>query len=539
MQFTSRRPRVAMRSIAVCMFVLFLVGLGLQVLPSRDAQASAQQSQRQAQNARPNLEERIARSPADPEQLRHALAVSQVFQDVARAVGPSVVNITTMVEVQPMPQRSPFGPGRDPFRDPFFDDFFERFFGPRQSPQIQPQPQESPQNTEPQLRQRGLGSGLIIREDGLIVTNNHVVAGSSKITVRLTSGREYEATIVGTDPETDLAVLRIDAGETLTAATLGDSDLLNPGEWVIAVGSALGFENTVTTGVVSATGRRVGILGHVGGFENFIQTDAAINPGNSGGPLLNIFGEVIGINTAIATRTGGYMGIGFAIPSSMVDPIVRAIVDDGKVERGWLGVEVGELTQELAEAFHFSGTDGAVLTNITPGTPAEEADLRHGDIVTAINGTPIKDANQLRNTIALQRPGAKVTLKIFREGEILSKDVTLGLRPTLEELAAQQRERLPGAQRLGLSVEDLTPQMAQQMGLRRGGVLVTEVDQNSPAARVGIRPNHVILTVGRREVANVVEFNDALATLDLTRPFQLRILTERGMTYVSMRLPRN
>lgn len=520
MSFRRTTPPAAVVHGTIAAFLCVLVGAGLW-LPANfwDSEAQAVALQQTAPAA--PAEARLQRSPADPEDLQQALAVSRVFQDVARAIGPSVVNITTLDEVQRMPAQP-----RSPFDSDPFEDFFERFFGPRMQPRQFQQPQPAPQQ-EPELRRQGQASGLIVSEDGYIVTNFHVVGNADTIHVRLSNGQEYDATIVGTDPETDLAVLRIESEATLTPASFGDSQELNPGEWIIAVGSALGLENTVTTGVVSATGRQVGIIrdqmtGFVG-FEDFIQTDAAINPGNSGGPLLNLYGEVVGINTAIATRTGGYMGIGFAIPSNMVRPVVEAIIEDGEVRRGWLGVVMGDLTPELAEDFNFDSTDGVVLAEVTPGSPAEEAGLRHSDIIVSIDGRRMRSSNELRNTVAMQPPGTIIRVEVFREGETMTHTVTLGTRPTQEELAQQQRQRMPPTQRLGLNVRDLSPQMARQLGLPEGGVVVTDVERGSIAHRAGIAPNDLILSVGRRDVTSVQEYNEALAEHDLAEGVRLRV----------------
>lgn len=511
---------------AVLLTVSFFVGLGIsrhgvassgaavetiRLAPERSVETEA-------------VETRAAQPPKiDPERLRYALGLSEAFQEVARVVGPSVVNVSTTVRVAArtpgriVPQQ-PGVPGQP--RDPF-DDFFERFFGA---------PQQAPQQ---QFERRGQGSGVIVSDDGVIVTNNHVIVGANEIMVRLQDGREFEAQVVGTDPETDLAILRIEASG-LTAAQFGDSDSIRPGEIVVAIGSALGLEQTVTAGIISATGRSGMRLAT---YENFIQTDAAINPGNSGGPLVNLHGQVIGINTAIATRTGGYMGIGFAIPSSMVEPVLSSIVDDGRVSRGWLGISMDELTADLATSLGFSGTEGVIITEVTPESPAEEAGLKHGDIITSINRTPITDGNKLRNTVAVLRPGSEADVEIFREGQRKRVKVKLGTRPTMEEMIAQREApQAQQAQQIGITVGEVTAEMARQLGMRQPtGVIVTGVESGSLAQRVGIRAGDLILTVGTRDVRNTAEFNEEIGKQSLREGIRLRVRRDGITRFVMIR----
>jgi serine protease Do len=469
----------------------------------------------------------------DREQLRHAFALSELFQQVTREVGPAVVHINTTVPLAPralpglpMPGSPPAPGAPGAPRDPL-EEFFERFF--ERSPRSPMQPQPMPPDGE-QPQRRGQASGLIVSEEGLVITNNHVIMGAETITVRLNDAREFEATVVGADRESDLAVLRIDASG-LTPARFGDSDRLQPGEWVLAIGSAFGLENTVTAGIVSATGR-MGMGLAV--YENFIQTDAAINPGNSGGPLVNLYGEVIGINTAIATRTGGYMGIGFAIPSSMVQPIVQAIIEHGQVARGWLGIQMQELTPELAESYDFTGTDGVLVANVTAGGPAEDAGLRFGDIITRVGGTPVRNMAELRNAVGAAAPGAVVELEIVREGRRMTRDVTLGTRPTMEELTQQPAPTTEP--RLGLTIENLTPETARQLGIADArGVLVRAVEPRSLAAAAGIRPGDVVLSVGQREVHTVQEYQEAIGEEDLAEGVRMRIRRGEEIRIVVLR----
>jgi serine protease Do len=345
---------------------------------------------------------------------------------------------------------------------------------------------------------------------------------------------EYEAEVVGTDPETDLAIIRIK--ETgLIPARLGDSDRIEAGEWVVAVGNPLGLEHTVTAGIVSATGRMGLGLGLT--YENFIQTDAAINPGNSGGPLVNLAGEVIGINTAIATRTGGYMGVGFAIPSNMVKAVKRGLVDEGTVARGWLGITMEqEFTDELAESFGYPSTDGVLIADVEPDSPADLAGIHPGDIIVRVDGQRLRDLHELRNAIGMKAPGTRVELEIFRGGEYRTITVTLGLRD-LEQLTRTPDvpEREPTT-KIGIEVEEVTPRMAAQLGLRRPmGVVVRSVEPDSLAARAGIRPGDVVLSVGASDVNSPEEFQRAINAEDVHEGIRLRIVSQRVVRYVVLR----
>jgi serine protease Do len=433
--------------------------------------------------------------------MRELLSSDQLgpmgFQAVAKALRPSVVSINSVSRIRtraPRP-RTPFPDLPEEFRW-FFGPDIERFFE-------LPFPQE--------FIQRGLGSGVIVSEDGYVLTNYHVVAQAQEIEVTLSDGRRFPAKIVGTDERTDLAVLKIDA-RGLVPAVLGDSDKVEVGEWVVAIGSPFGLDQTVTAGIISAKGRAdVGIAD----YEDFIQTDAAINPGNSGGPLVNMRGEVIGINTAIASRSGGFMGIGFAIPSNMAKVVKDAIIAHGRMERGYLGITLQPLTEELAQSFGYSGTKGALVADVLPDEPAAKAGIQPGDIIVEYNGVPIESVNQLRNAVATTRPGTKVSIVVFRQGKRIElKDVEIGRFP--DELPSR---RLPAREEvvpdLGVSVQTLTPEVARQLGVpeTETSVVVTGVEPGSLAATAGIRPGDIIQVVGNRRVTNVAEFRDALRNL--------------------------
>lgn len=475
----------------------------------------------------PDLVGRVAyaveggQAAAAKEQLKTARDLSQAFQDVARAVRPSVVNVRSVqrIEIQRTPTLIPFFE-RFPGDDRFGRGFLERFFGGREQAPERPQ----------EFVRRGVGTGVIVSRDGYIVTNNHVVRDASSITVTLSDNRSFDAKIVGTDEKTDLAVLKINASD-LYPADLGDSDSLSVGEWVLAVGNPFGLTHTVTAGIISATGRaNVGIAD----YEDFIQTDAAINPGNSGGPLVSLDGKVIGINTAIATRTGTYEGIGFAIPSNMVRQVVDAIVKEGKVVRGWLGVAIQNLTDDLAASFRFEGREGVLVGDVTPGGPAERAGVRPEDIIVRYNGRKVSDVNQLRNLVAATRPGEKVELEVFRDGRGQTLRVEVGELASGQAMAANV-----GAEPsdLGLTVETLTPQVAEALNLRRAerGALVTHVQPESPAERCGLARGDVIIAVGDEPIEDAGELRKALSEADLNAGVRLRVLTDGMQRFVILK----
>ncbi len=320
----------------------------------------------------------------------------------------------------------------------------------------------------------------------------------------LQNGRKTTATIVGVDAKTDLAVIKIDE-KNLPSLTFGNSDTLDVGDWVIAVGNPFGLQATVTVGVVSAKGRNEL---HITDFEDFIQTDAAINPGNSGGPLLNIDGEVIGINTAIVSGSGGYMGIGFAIPSNMVKRIMDQLIKNGSVTRGFLGVTMQPVDSDLASYYKLSKVQGALITDVVKGSPAEQAGLKQEDIILSYNNFPLENLSAFRNAVSLMSPGSKVTLKILRDGKEQTVTVTIS---TLQEQAPVAAVANSSAQKLGVKVQALTAETAQQFGYTNDkGVVITSVEPNTPAAEVGLRPGSLIIAVNRKKIASVEEFNTAL-----------------------------
>ena len=451
---------------------------------------------------------------AAKDQLAKAADLSQAFQYVAKAMRPSVVSISSVRHIRSGVQRIPRGPeGLSPFFD---DDALERFFEFR-----------APQGN---FEQRGLGTGVIITRDGYVLTNNHVVDGADEVNVNLSDERTFPAKVVGVDDKSDLAVLKIDAGN-LVPARLGDSDAMEVGEWVLAVGSPFGLDQTVTAGIVSAKGRAdMGITD----YEDFIQTDAAINPGNSGGPLVNLKGEVVGINTAIASRTGGYMGVGFAIPSNMAQSVMDSIIENGSVERGFLGAGIQDLNEDLASSFGYKGTDGVLIGDIVADGPAAKAGLEPGDIVVKFNGKPTHKAHQLRNAVAATKPGARSTLDAVRNGKLIHLEVEVG-RLDNQAVAVRGRE---ASVDLGMTVQTLTAEVARQVGADDDeGVVVTAVEPGSVAGRVGLQPGDVILAIGNAAVKDVGDFREAVKAMDVSQGIRMQIMRDGGRRYVFFRGP--
>ncbi|HEX2229170.1 MAG TPA: DegQ family serine endoprotease [Candidatus Binatia bacterium] len=409
------------------------------------------------------------------------------FVALAKRMRPVVVNISTtqVSEMRGQSQQefgSPFGDD-DPFND-----FWRRFFG-------------GPMPRGPQ-RQRSLGSGFIIDADGSILTNNHVVENAQKIVVKLSNDQEYEAKVIGRDPKTDMAVIKIDAKTALSAASLGDSDGLEVGEWVVAIGNPFGLDSTITSGIVSAKGRHIG----QGPYDNFIQTDASINPGNSGGPLINLRGEVIGINTAIFSRTGGNMGIGFAIPINLAKELLPQLRGKGKVTRGYLGVLIQKVTPDIAESLGMERGYGALVANVSKDGPAEKAGVKVGDVIVEFDGKEVKDSADLPIIVARTPVDKKVRMKVLRDKKEVTLNVAVGELKDEEVVASA-----PEKGELGMTVQKLTPQLAENLGLDKpDGVVVTAVEPGSAAEEAGIRRGDVILEVDRKPVRGVEDYRKAI-----------------------------
>jgi len=415
----------------------------------------------------------------------------KAFAEVAKRVSPSVV----FIKVEKITDGQPVVESSSPFegQNPLGDQFLKHFFG-------------YPNSHEPQHQQRmvGQGSGFIFSKDGYILTNNHVVSGADKVMVKLQDGREYTATTIGTDPHSDIAVIKIDAKD-LPVVALGDSDRLEVGEWVLAIGNPFGLSHTLTAGIVSAKGRSS--LG-LADYENFIQTDAAINPGNSGGPLVNLDGEVIGINTAIFTRNGGYMGIGFAIPINMAKAIKNQLIKTGSVTRGYLGIIIQDLTPELKESFGLGDLKGVLIAEVTKDSPAEKSGLKHGDVIVEFDDKPVKNVSAFRNRVSLIAAGSKEKIIILRDKQSMVLNVTIGKLPGNDLVADAASHTLA---ELGITVQNLTPDLADKLGyLGEKGVVVTQVNPGTIASMAGLRPGTLIQEVNRKQVQNINEFKQAL-----------------------------
>lgn len=449
-----------------------------------------------------------------PQQAGDASISGQPFVAIAKQAKASVVNISSIKKT---------ARGAERFPSPFFDDpFFRRFFGEQFEGRM-PAPREH--------REQGLGSGVIVTSDGYIVTNNHVVEGADELTVSLPDKRTFKGKVVGTDPKTDVAVIKIDASD-LPVLPWGDAGQLQVGEMVLAVGNPFGLSQTVTMGIISAVGRaNMGIVD----YEDFIQTDAAINPGNSGGALVNLKGELIGINTAIFTQSGGYMGIGFAIPSNMAKSVMQNLIKHGKVIRGWIGVSIQEVTPDLAKEFGAVETTGALVADVMDDSPASKAKLERGDIITAYNSTAIHDPGQLRSLVAETAPGTTVTVSILREKKSQDIKVTIGELP--KELAkTNSRDSGKGEHALmGITVENLSSQ-SERFGRSKGraGVVVTDIEADSPAERAGLRTGDIIREINRKPVKDVRDFERLTNQLRPNAPVLL--LLNRGNATIFLSL---
>jgi serine protease Do len=414
------------------------------------------------------------------------------FAGLAEHLSPSVVNISSTQEVKGGLGFGPGGPGGpggegDPFHE-FFEPF-ERFFG---------QPRRMP------YKAKSLGSGFVIDRAGYILTNNHVVENADEILVRLSSGKEFKAKVVGRDSKTDIALIEITGAADLTPVVLGDSDSLKVGQWVVAIGNPFGLENTVTAGIVSALARHI----NQGPYDNFIQTDAAINPGNSGGPLLSTTGEVVGINTAIFSRSGGNIGIGFAIPINLAKEIVPQLKEKGHVTRGWLGVMIQKVTPDIAESLGLSEPKGALVADVVKDGPAEAVGIKQGDVIIEYDGKPVNESAELPLLVARTPVGKKVPVKVIRDKT--TETFTIEIAELKEEETAQAGRST--AEDLGLAVQTLTPDLAENLGLDRTlkGVVVTQVEPGGPAGEAGLRRGDVILEVNRQAVKDADAYRKGL-----------------------------
>jgi len=414
----------------------------------------------------------------------------------------SVVNISTTSVVKQGLVVPDFGEGD------VFEEFFKRFF---------------PNDREREFRKKGLGSGFIVSKDGYIVTNNHVISRAEDIQVVLYDGSRYTAKIVGQDVKTDLAVLKIKPEKKLKPVSFGDSRRLRIGDWVMAIGNPFGLGYTVTVGIVSAKGRSLGL----GAYDDFIQTDASLNPGNSGGPLFNLRGEVVGVNTAIAARG---QGIGFSIPANMAKEVISQLMKKGKVTRGWLGVIIQPITQEIAESMGHENTEGALISNISPGGPAEKAGLKRGDIVVEFNGKPIKEFTSLSKLVGMEAPGTSSQLTILRDGKRSNISVVLGEMPDDQAPAQFRKEE-------DINVSDITPDMAARFSIEdKTGVLVTNVNRGSSAWEAGFRPGDVILEIDKNPVTNLSDYNKIVDSMKPEKKYLFLVKKGKNTIYVGYAL---
>ncbi len=450
-------------------------------------------------------------SHSSDEGLQQAKLIGKAFASVAKKVSPAVVNIRVETH-QAVP--SIFG---DSF--PFGDDLFERFF------------RHSPYKNQGDRKEKvvGQGSGFLITSDGLIMTNSHVVGDAEHIYVKLLDGREFIAKVVGSDPNSDVALIRI-PGKDYPFVAFGDSEQLEVGEWVIAIGNPFGLSHTVTAGVVSAKGRSsVGITE----YENFIQTDAAINPGNSGGPLVNLDALVVGMNTAIISGTGGYMGVGFAIPSSMVVNIKDQLLAHGSVTRGYLGVMIQDLTDDLVKSFKLESKRGILVSEVEKDSPGEKSGLKRGDVIISFDGRPINDVGLFRNSVSLLQPGESKEIVVIRNGHEEKLKVTVGKAPVKKEPPAKVVNSFD--ETYGFKVQTLDKATAKELGIPyERGVVVTDIDPSSVAAAAGIQRGDLILEVNRKKVANTSEFNAAIAKAAKSEGVLLLVKHDQYTRYISL-----
>lgn len=414
-------------------------------------------------------------------------AIPESFSTLAETVSPAVVNISTVKTIKgggPVFRhfhQSPRG-NQDPFKD-----FFDKFFGDEQ---------------QREFKQRSLGSGFIIDKDGYIVTNNHVIANADEIKVKLNSGKEYDAKIIGRDPSTDIALIKIKADSSYSVVKLGDSDALKVGEWVVAIGNPFGLEHTVTAGIVSAKGRVIGS----GPYDDFIQTDASINPGNSGGPLINMKGNVIGINTAIIASG---QGIGFAVPVNMAKEVIKQLKEEGEVTRGWLGVGIQDINDEMSEYYGIKDKKGVLVSKVFPGDPADKAGIKTKDIIIEVNGQKIISSHELTRTIANFHVGEKVKIKVLRDGK--EKTFTVKIAKRQQDKIASRNMPYNEQGSFGIQVSDLTPEIANRLNLRETeGVVVTGVQSGSQGDDKGIRARDIIKEINHHSINTVDEYNDVI-----------------------------
>ncbi len=463
-------------------------------------------------------------TPEEKQAIAQIKAYNTAFKAIAKEVTPSVVTINVTLSAEDVPRRRGF---------PFPFEFEER---PNQRPNRRPQPRPDPQTT---------GSGIVITANGYILTNHHVAGDAEKLTVTFSDNREYDAELVGSDPRTDIAVIKIDA-TGLKPATIGKSDAVEIGEWVLAVGAPLNLKSTVTAGIVSAVGRDINIISNQGGLsiEDFIQTDAAINPGNSGGALVNLNGEVIGVNTAIATSNRSFIGYGFAVPIDLAKKVMDDIVAHGKVKRGYIGIGLGSVDAGTAEAFGLDRPKGVLITEVRSNTPAAKANLKEGDIVLSVNGQPVNRPNHLQSLVARKHPGDTVTLAIRRNAENLTIRVTLSERlpedlASADDAPSKERENASTSE-IGLTVRDITAKTTEEYALPENirGVVVTDVSRE--ARNAGFREGDIIYAVRQspfqQDIKTVNDFETAISKLKKGKNAAFSVMREGSRFFLSMKI---
>jgi len=439
------------------------------------------------------------------------------FAGLVKDASPSVVNVSVEKVTEMAGGNSPFGSPSPYGQDDPMQDFLKRFFGDRMPKKF---------------KQKGLGSGFIIDKEGYILTNNHVVEGTDKITVTLNNEKEYDAKIIGRDPKTDIALIKIDADLDVEPLKFGDSEEIEVGDWVVAIGSPFGLGHTVTAGIISAKYRKIGM----GAYDDFLQTDASINPGNSGGPLLSTDGKVIGINSAIFSQTGGSVGIGFAIPINMVKDLLPQL-KKGKVIRGWLGVMIQEITPELKDSLGLKSEAGALVSDVTEDSPAEKAGIKRGDVIISFDGKDIKEMSDLPYMVAVTPVDSNVKVKVIRDGKEKTLQVKIAEAKESSSAAVQGNNNMNEGPRLGMSLMENSKQYARQYNLPDyRGLVVTEIMPGSPAAMAGIQPGDIILELDKKPIESLKEFKDKISKYKAGDTMLFLIKRQSGSFFLTLKL---
>ncbi|HPQ39981.1 MAG TPA: Do family serine endopeptidase [bacterium] len=451
----------------------------------------------------------------EPVQITSEPLTTTTFQEIAREASQSVVNISTTTVVRPREYRG--HRPQTPFDDFFGDDFFRHFFEPQTRPR----------------KLQSLGSGVIIDPEGYILTNNHVIDDVDQITVTLLDGDTLEAEVIGTDSETDVALIKVKTDKELSAIPIGNSEILTAGDWVMAIGNPFGFGHTVTVGVVSATRRSMVMPRDELPYQDFIQTDASINPGNSGGPLLDVHGRLIGINTVIASRTGQSAGIGFAIPVNLIKPLLGDLKEKGAVTRGWLGVTIQSVNADLAEAMNLGTTEGALIAEIVEDGPADKAGIQTGDVIVSFNGTAIRDSSHLSQIVAAAPVDEKAKIELIRDGKKKQLTLTVGMRPgDVLNMKTQNGNVL----NFGMSVQNITDEIARQLQLdSTQGVLISEVEPGGAADRAGLRRGDIILEINRKAIKNLDEYRSIISALNADEGAVLYVQRGNSRIFIALK----